>query len=204
MSDDDIGFSSEDWDKFYESQGSQYLRLEGETLKAHGEDQKKLLYELFGSSKTLVQTIGVVAGFGFTGLGYVKSLPLFIGGEFFLFVAIFTGLFWTQTAYKSNLRSSLAHVAWLKKIFAERFAVFKKIYDKAMSDIQSGKEISIPRTQVAELQKQNNNLLAKFTSKSEESNLSDPFGWLMLFFAVGGSLLLLSFINLCFLRIVGI
>ncbi len=197
MSDDDIKLSSEAWDEFYESQGSSYLRLEGETLKAHGEDQKKLLYELFGSSKTLVQTIGVVAGFGFTGLGYVKNLPLFIGGEFFLFVAIFAGLFWTQTAYTSNLKSSLAQVAWLKKLFAERFAVFKKIYDKAMSDIQDGKEISVPRADAAALQKKNNDFLEKFTSQSETSDLKDPFRWLMVFFAIGGSLILLSFIRLC-------
>ena len=197
MNDDEIEFSEERWKEFYESQGSSYLRLEGEALKAHGEDQKKLFYELFGSSKTLVQTIGVVAGFGFTALGYVKNLPLFIGGEFFLFVAIFAGLFWTQTAYKSNLKSSLAQVAWLKKLFAERFAVFKKIYDKAMADLQSGKEISIPRAEVAELKKKNNDFLVKFTSQSETSDLRDPFGWLMIFFAIGGSLILLSFIQLC-------
>src|ERR1700687_3612191 len=125
----DTPFSKEQWDEFYDELGSRFFQLESATLQAYGEDQKKLLYEIFGSSKTLVQTIGVVAGFGFTALGYVQHLYLFIGGEFFLFVAIFAGLLWTQTAYKSNLASSNAEVARIKKLFAERYVVFKKIYD---------------------------------------------------------------------------
>ena len=202
----DIPFSQQEWDEFYEKTGSQFLKLEGTTLQAHGEDQKKLLYEIFGSSKTLVQTIGVVAGFGFTGLGYVKHLSLFISGEFFLFVAIFAGLLWTQRAYRANLNGSLNQVTKLKKLFAERFSVFKRIYDKAMSDIESGKDILIPEEQIVELRARTNDFLVKFTAESEKSDVSfsDPFGWLMLFFAVGGSLLLLSFVNPCLLRIVGV
>jgi hypothetical protein len=192
----DIPFSEEEWDKFYDEFGSRFFQLESATLHAHGEDQKKLLYEIFGSSKTLVQTIGVIAGFGFTAFGYIKNLYLFIGGEFFLFVAIFAGLFWTQTAYKSNLASSNAEVVRVKKLFATRYIVFKKIYDKAMSDIESGKKISIPESQMMDLQKQGNDLMEHFTSQAEQQNLSDPFGWLMLFFAIGGFFLLLSFVRL--------
>lgn len=202
----EVELSEKEWDEFYENQGSRFLNLEGETLKAHGDDQKKLLYEIFGSSKTLVQTIGVVAGFGFTGLGYVKELPLFIIGEFFMLGAIFAGLSWTQTTYRTNLNSSLNQTAGLKKLFADRFSFFKKIYDKAMADIAAGKEISIPKSQIMELQKQNNQLLEKFTSESDKSGVSfnDPFGWLMLFFAIGGSLLLLSFVSPSFFRILGL
>ncbi len=193
----DIKFSEEEWDKFYDELGSRFFQLESNTLHAHGEDQKKLLYEIFGSSKTLVQTIGVVAGFGFTAFGYIKNLYLFIGGEFFLFVAIFAGLLWTQTAYKSNLASSNAEVARIKKLFAERYVVFKKIYDKALSDIESGKDILIPELQIRDLQKKGNDLMENFASQTEKQNLSDPFSWLMLFFAIGGFFLLLSFVHFC-------
>src|SRR3989344_7391099 len=93
---EEIEMSSEDWDKFYESQGSQYFRLESEILKAHGDDQKKLLYEILTSTTQLIQVIGVVAGFGFTALGFVENRIFFILGEFFLFVAILVGLLWTQ------------------------------------------------------------------------------------------------------------
>jgi hypothetical protein len=195
---EDIPMTEQEWEKFYESQGSGYFRLESEILRAHGDDQKKLLYELFGSTKTLVQTIGVVAGFGFTGLGYVKSLPLFIGGEFFLLITILVGLFWTRQAYKSNLESSLAEVKKVKGLFAERFSIFKKIYDKALVDIGDGKDISIPRSQIVDLQKSNNDFLKKFTTEQEPAKSeTDPFGWLMLCFAIGGLLLLSSFVQFC-------
>ena len=196
--DEQIQFSQEDWDKFYESSGSRFFQLESTTLHAHGEDQKKLLYELFGSSKTLVQTIGVVAGFGFTGLGYVRNLPLFLCGEAFLLIAIFAGLYWTQHAYRSNLKSSTDEVVRLKGIFANRYAVFKQIYDKALSDIAGGGEILIPKSQMLELQKQNNVLLEKFSTHEERGDMRDPLGYLMVFFAIGGVLLLLSFTHICF------
>lgn len=198
MAEEEIKFSEDEWDKFYENKGSQFFQLESTTLKAHGEDQKKLLYEIFGSSKTLIQTIGVVAGFGFTGLSYVKNLSLFIGGEFFLFVAIFSGLFWAQKAYKTNFIGSNTEVGRLKKLFADRYIVFKKVYDKALSDIEKGAEISIPKSQISDLQKQNNELMLKFATQDEKAKLSDPFGWLMTFFAIGGVSLLLSFIRFCF------
>lgn len=67
----------EDWEKFYESQGSKLFQLEGEFLGEHGDNQKKLLYEVLTSTTQLIQVIGVVAGFGFTGLGYVKNSTLF-------------------------------------------------------------------------------------------------------------------------------
>lgn len=196
--DEEIKFSEDEWDKFYENQGSQFFQLESATLKAHGEDQKKLLYEIFGSSKTLIQTIGVVAGFGFTGLGYVKNLSLFIGGEFFLFVAIFSGLFWAQKAYKTNFASSNTEIVRVKKLFADRYIIFKKVYDKALSDIEKGAEISIPKSQISDLQKQNNELMLKFAIQDEKTKLNDPFGWLMTFFGIGGVSLLLSFVRFCF------
>ena len=197
---EEIKLSSEDWDKFYESQGSRYFQLESKTLEAHGDDQKKLIYEVFGSSKTLVQTIGVVAGFGFTGLGYVKNLPLFLTGEFFLFFTIFYGLYWGQKAYKTNLENSTTEVARVKKLFADRYSVFKKIYNKALLDIQNGNEISIPKSDISDLQKQGNDLMEKFAIQddSKNKNVGDPFGWLMILFAIGGVCLLFSFVRFCF------
>lgn len=196
-----VELSSDEWDQFYGNQGSQYFQLESSIIKAHAEDQKKLLYEIFGSNKILVQTIGVVAGFGFTGLGYVRNLTLFIGGEAFLFVGIFAGLYWAQKVYRYNFESSSTEITWTKKLFARRYATFKKIYDKAMSDIENGGgngdevKMSIPESQMLDLKKANNDLMEEFTARRDENRLSDPFGRLMVFFAIGGSLLLLSFIN---------
>jgi hypothetical protein len=198
MNDGEKNFSKEEWKEFYENFGSRFFQLESATLKAYGDDQKKLIYEVFGSSKTLVQTIGVVAGFGFTGLGYVKNLPLFLTGEFFLFSTIFYGLYWEQKAYKTNLESSATEIIRVKKLFADRYSIFKKIYDKALSDITNGNEISIPKSDIGDLQKQGNDLMEKFAIQNESKSIGDPFGWLMTFFAIGGACLLLSFVHFCF------
>src|SRR3990167_3632417 len=135
---DEIEMTFEDWEKFYESQGSKFFQLESEILGEHGDNQKKLLYEVLTSTTQLIQVIGVVAGFGFTGLGYVKNLSLFIFGEALLFCAIFIGLLWTQKIYRSNLKSTDKEVERVKSIFKTRYEIFKKIYDKAVFYIQQG------------------------------------------------------------------
>ena len=128
----EIIMSDKEWDIFYESQGSRYFKLESEILSAHGEDQKTLLYKILNSTTQLIQVIGVVAGFGFTGLGYVKNFSLFFAGEFLLFIAIFVGLFWTQKIYKTNFVNTKLEIQRVKKLFKNRFDIFKKIYDKAL------------------------------------------------------------------------
>jgi hypothetical protein len=40
MNEEEVQLSVEEWDEFYESQGSKYFKLESEILAAHGEDQK--------------------------------------------------------------------------------------------------------------------------------------------------------------------
>lgn len=197
MNQDEIKFSKEEWDEFYKKQGSDFFQHETIALKAHGDDQKKLIYEVFGSSKTLVQTIGVVAGFGFTGLGYVKNLPLFLVGEFSFFITIFYILYWEHGVYKINLKNSNSEIVHTKKLFAERYPFFKKIYDKALLDVTNGHDILIPKSQIIDLQKQNNNLMTKIALHESGKNINDPFVWLMIFFAIGGICLLFSFVHFC-------
>jgi hypothetical protein len=88
----------------------------------------------------------------------------------------------------------------VKKLFADRYLVFKKIYDKALLDINNGNEISIPKSDIMNLQKQGNDLMEKFAiqDESKNKNIGDPFGWLMTLFAIGGTCLLFSFIRFCF------
>jgi len=190
----EIIMSDQEWDIFYESQGSRYFKLESEILSAHGENQKNLLYKILNSTTKLIQVIGVVAGFGFTGLGYVKNLPLFFAGEFLLFVAIFIGLFWTQKIYKSNFTNTNKEVERVKEIFKDRFNVFKQIYDKALSAIEKEEEIKISYSLISELMKKNNELLENYQKKDAEKKEWEPFPMLMIFFAIGGIGLLLSFV----------
>lgn len=195
--DKEIKLSPEEWDKFYESQGSKYFQLESEILSAHGEDQKTLLYKILNSTTQLIQVIGVVAGFGFAGLGYVKNLPLFFAGEFLLFVAIFIGLFWTQKIYKSNFSSTNAEVEWVKGLFKGRFDTFKKIYDRVLSATERGEEIKIPQTLLSELMKKNNEFLENYQKKEDKKKEWEPLPLLMFIFAIGGVSLLLSFVIYC-------
>jgi len=195
--DEEIRLSPEEWDKFYESQGSKYFQLESDILAAHGEDQKTLLYKILNSTTQLIQVIGVVAGFGFTGLGFVKNLPLFFAGEFLLFVAIFIGLFWTQKIYKSNFSGTNAEVERVKGLFKDRFNTFKKIYDKALSATEKGEEIKISQSLMSELMKKNNDFLENYQKKETEKKEWEPLPLLMFIFVVGGIGLLLSFVVSC-------
>ena len=138
---------------------------------------------------------GVVAGFGFTGLGYVEHRSLFIVGEFFLLVAIFMGLLWTQKIYRANLRNSDEEVSRVKGIFSERYSVFKKIYDKALSDIKAGKEkIEISALLMNELIGENNDLMEKFILKEKKKEEWDPLFILMVLFVAGALGILTSFL----------
>ncbi|MBI2591081.1 MAG: hypothetical protein HYW34_00145 [Candidatus Brennerbacteria bacterium] len=197
---EEIEITFEDWEKFYESQGSKFFQLESEILGEHGGNQKKLLYEVLTSTTQLIQVIGVVAGFGFTGLGYVKNLPLFIFGEALLFCAIFIGLLWTQKIYRSNLKSTDKEVERVKSIFKTRYETFKKIYDKAVSYIQQGENIKIPRSLMSELIEKNNDLMEQFKIKEIKKEEWDPLSILMILFVAGGFSLLISFVNFCILN----
>ena len=197
---DEIEMTFEDWEKFYESQGSKFFQLESEILGEHGDNQKKLLYEVLTSTTQIIQVIGVVAGFGFTGLGYVKNIPFFFFGGALFFCAIFIGLLWTQKIYRSNLKSTDKEVERVKSIFKIRYETFKKIYDKAVSFIQEDENIKIPRSLMSELIEKNNNLMEQFKIKEIKKEEWDPLCILMILFAAGGFSLLISFINFCILN----
>lgn len=192
-----IEMSDQEWDSFYENQGSRFFKLEQEVLGAHGEDQKTLFYKVFDATTRLIQVIGVVAGFGFTGLGYVEHRTLFLIGELFLLSAIFIGLLWTQKSYRENLRNLDKEVDRIKEIFQERYSSFKKIYDKALSDMKAGKEkVEISEALINDLIEKSNSLMEKFVAKEKRENEWDPFFILMALFVGGASAMLASFV--CF------
>lgn len=196
---EEIEMTFEEWEKFYESQGSKFFQLESEILGEHGKNQKKLLYEVLTSTTQLIQVIGVVAGFGFTGLGYVKTPSFFIFGEALLFGAIFIGLLWAQKIYRSNLKSTDREVERVKSIFKIRFGTFKKIYDKVISDIGNNINIKISRLLISELIQKNNDLMEQFKITKKKKEEWDPLIILMILFVGGGFSLLISFTNTNFI-----
>ena len=192
-----IRMSDQEWDAFYESQGSRFFKLESDILGAHGENQRALFYKIFDATTKLIQVIGVVAGFGFTGLGYVEHRLLFLVGELFLLSAIFIGLLWTQKSYREELKNIDREVDRVKEIFKERYSSFKKVYDKALSDMKAGKEkVEISEPLISDLVEKSNSLMEKFVAREKRGNEWDPFFILMTLFVSGVLAILASFV--CF------
>lgn len=188
--------SDQDWDIFYESYGSRFFKLEQEILGAHGEDQKTLFYKILDSTTRLIQVIGVVAGFGFTGISGVEHRFLFVAGEFFLLAAIFIGLLWTEKIYRVNLKGSDEEVSRVKNIFKMRYSIFKKIYNEALSAKKAGKEkIEISVDLMYKLIAGSNDLMEKLTPKDKKKKEWDPLSVLVVLFAAGALGVLTSFIN---------
>jgi len=117
-----------------------------------------------------------------------------------LFGAIFVGLLWTQKIYRSNIKSIDKEIERVKSIFNTRYETFKKIYDKAVSDIKEGINIKISHSLISELIQKNNDLMNQFTVKEIKKEEWDPLAILMIMFIVGGFSLLISFVNLCILK----
>ncbi|MDO8676051.1 MAG: hypothetical protein Q7K16_00085 [Candidatus Azambacteria bacterium] len=188
-----IKWSQKDVERFLKEQGSPFFKLESEVFGAYGADQKQLLYTLLNFVTKLVQTVGVVAGFGFVGLGYVQNLYLFVIGEAFLFMVIISGLGWTQYVYKANLDCIQSEQKRIKELFGNRYVVFRKIFDKAAKDFKNGPEIFIPREWFIELMEKGDEIEKNFASQIKDKNEWMPFNLFMILFIGGVIGLLFSF-----------
>jgi len=191
----EIKWSQENVEQFLREQGSPFFKLESEVLNAYGADEKQLLYTLLDSVTKFVQMVGVVAGFGFVGLGYVQTLCLFVVGESLLFTVIVFGLGWTQYVYKANLDYIQIEQKRIKKLFRDRYIVFRKIFNKAAKDFKNGSEILIPRKWFIELMEKGDEIEKNFTSRAKNKNDLMPFNLFMILFIGGVIGVLLSFVN---------
>lgn len=194
-SEEEIKWSQEDVEQFLKEQGSPFFKLESEVFGVYGADEKQLLYTLLNSVTKLVQTVGVVAGFGFVGLGYVQTLYLFLVGEALLFTVIVFGLWWTQYVYKANLDYLQGERKRIKELFRNRYIVFRKIFDKAASDFKDSTKISIPRKWFIELMEKGSEIEKNFAPQAKEKDDWIPSNLFMILFTGGVIGLLLSFVN---------
>lgn len=62
---------------------SNFHGVYAETMHGYGEKEVKLIENTLGFGYKIIQVVGLVAGFGFTALGSVRTVNLFILGEFF-------------------------------------------------------------------------------------------------------------------------
>ena len=78
---DEIEFEDKEVDEFYERFGGTKFALQSEVARAYGDRKIDIYFKSIGFAATVISTIGIIAGFGFTAFGYVESRFLFFVGE---------------------------------------------------------------------------------------------------------------------------
>jgi len=74
-------------------------KLIGELSK----DRQTVYFKIISFVYKITQTIAIIAGFGFTAIGKVYNLNIFLLGEAFLFVSIFYGIYRVSRLYDSEM-----------------------------------------------------------------------------------------------------
>ncbi|XKT74606.1 MAG: hypothetical protein ACJKTH_00750 [Patescibacteria group bacterium UBA2163] len=99
---DKISLNDEEFKEFYESFGSSNFRLQSEIFGDLGTKQLDVYFKSIGFATTVIGVIGLIAGFGFTALDFVKTMSLFMAGEVLLLGGLFYGLWWVQQKYQAE------------------------------------------------------------------------------------------------------
>lgn len=196
MEDKQIELSENNIEKFLNDQGSPFFKLESEILGAFGKEQKQMLNSVMDSVAKIVQIVGVVAGFGFTGLGRVQNLWLFIFGEACFFATMIIGLWWVLWFYNSNLNDLDIERKKIRGLFKARRDAFAKIFNHILEQYKNSQTMFIPQDWFADLMQRGNDIQQGFESGKKDIESWSPQTLLMWFFVCGGVGLLLSFIQL--------
>lgn len=189
-----INLDQEKLEMFYNQFGSKKLVLQHEMSKDFGEKTLDLYYKSIDFIYKTITTIGIIAGFGFTGMDHAQNSILFIIGEGFLFSAIAFGIWVTQKIYlkeKKNLNNFYGKV---RKHFSEWYELFRPIFDKAIKN-------ELTRDDVFSLQKKDEELASIFSDshpdfeKDRKNDFLPTVIWIIFgLFVVGIIMLLLSFL----------
>lgn len=162
-----------------------------EAMKEYGEKELKLIDEVLSFGYKIIQTIGIVAGFGFTAIGYANSILLFLSGQGILLFSIVFGVYKIKKIYSDSLESIQSASDGANRVFSAKSKLFQEIIPKAV------KENVID---VAEFQRRleavDQKLIAQFNSdnKSKPKKNEDFLTPLIVFLVLGGLLVLFSFI----------
>jgi len=135
--------------------------------------KQKAYSELIGSIYKIIQTIGIVAGFGFTAIGMVESLKMFLFGEAFLFLSIFYGVYKTHLFYEKEN-------AWIDKMVKKIDLAGEKLKDKTKT-----------------VDERHENFKGAILDNEKSELIKSPLLVILSVGIVGAILLLLSFIHFC-------
>lgn len=124
-----IQLTDEQFDEFYQHFGSNNFQLQGSVLGDLGTKQLDIYFKSLGFATTIVGTIGLVAGFGFTAFDHVQSTLLFFTGEGFLISAILYDLFWVQEKYQKEFNALEEERRKFIGFYEERNKIFISLYN---------------------------------------------------------------------------
>jgi len=169
----------------------EFHMLYGEAMKEYADKELKLIDDVLNFGYKIIQTVGIVAGFGFTAIGYVKNIYLFVSGEAILLLSIVYGVYKIKKIYSENLSSIQSSSDQKSNVFNEKSLIFQEVILKAVKE----KVIDMVDFQ-ARLDAVDQKLFKEF-SPDEEVKIKkneDFLTPLIIFLVVGGATLLLSFI----------
>ena len=159
----------------------------------YGENELKLLDGTVEFCYKVIQVIGVIAGFGFTGVGFVKSHALFVIGEMILLAALIYGLFQIRRFYLTNLSAIQAGSNKARDLFQKVADVYTEWINGFTFDADIDHKPFLKK-----LDEANASLLAGFTGGQEKKPKNiDMVNGVMILFALGAFILLLSFAISC-------
>jgi hypothetical protein len=163
----EFNLNQEQIEEFYELYGSAKFTLQSQTSKAYGDHKIDIYFKSVGFAATVVSTIGIIAGFGFTAFGYVESKFLFFCGEGILFYSILHGLMWVQSVYSGEFRNLDNSQKKQREYFSERNKLFMEVWSTIST---TGK---ITQEKLFSLQKKDEEAVSLFAPK-EENNEEKP------------------------------
>ncbi|MCG2688700.1 hypothetical protein L6250_03670 [Candidatus Parcubacteria bacterium] len=192
-----IDLNQEKLEMFYEQFGSKNFRLQSEMLGDLGDKMLDLFFKSVDFIYKMITTIGIVAGFGFTAIGYVKNEIFFTLGEVLLFSAIAIGIWTTQKIYLSERKNLDVFYSKIKSHFSERNDLFIPIFEKAQND-------NLTRDDMNNLMDKDKELLLILkdnpeTEKNRKDILSLIIWSILILFVAGVLLLIFSFLRIDYL-----
>jgi len=189
MPEDEIEFNDAQVDEFYERFGGAKFALQSEVARAYGDHKIDIYFKSVGFAATVINTIGIIAGFGFTAFGYVQSKLLFFGGEGILLYSILHGLVWVQNVYNGEFgnldRSQKKHRIY----FAERNKLFMEVWNA----VSTTKKVS--RKKFIELTEKDKQAVQLFAPEAQEAAEEKPnliFSKKLYYSMIVGSIMLVS------------
>ena len=171
---------------------SDFHRVYAEAMHEYGEKELKLIDDTLGFGYKMIQVIGIVAGFGFTALGSVKTVNLFILGELLFISSIVYGVYQIKRIYATNLEAIQKSSNQKSQVFQEKSKLFQDVITKAVKE----RKIDVADFQ-QRLDAVDARLISEFTSKPPKTSKNEGrfLDIIVLFLTLGSLVLLASFLD---------